>query len=82
MDTLGNVYHVKSLGYEHWFISISISQLKYHSIPLDKAIYATSVVVNHLDTDTIKENSKFLNTTLPYDIIFTKEDYSTSDEHV
>ena len=25
VDTLGNIFHVKFLGYEHWFISIIIS---------------------------------------------------------
>ena len=51
---------------------ISISQLKYHSISGDKAIYSTSVVVKYIDTNTIKENSEFNNATLPHDIILTK----------
>ena len=28
----------------HWFMSIIISQLKYHSISVDQARYATSIV--------------------------------------
>ena len=40
---------------------------------MDQARYATSVVGNYLCTVTIKENSKFHNTTLPHDMIFTKE---------
>ena len=40
------------------------------------------IVENYLDTATIKENPKFHKITLPHDIIFTKEDASTNDEHV
>ena len=57
-----------------------ISQLKDNSISVDKDRYATSVVVNYLDNSKIKENSKIHKTTLPYDIIFTKENASTSVE--
>ena len=82
MDTDGKRLHVKFLGCEHWFIYIRTSQLKDHYISVDQARYATPVVVNCLDTDTIKWNTKFHKTTLPHDIIFTKEDASTSDEHM
>ena len=51
---------------------IMISQLKYHYIPVDQARYATSFVKNYLDTATIKEHTKFHETKLPYDMIFTK----------
>ena len=44
--------------------------------------FATSVVAKYLDTSTIKENSKFHKTTLPYNMIFNKEDDSKSDEKV
>ena len=44
VDTLRNIFHVNFLGYAHWFMSIRISQLKDHSISVDQAIYATSVV--------------------------------------
>ena len=56
VDTLGKILHVKKLGYSHWFMSITISQLKDHCISVDQSIYATSVVANHLYTATIKEN--------------------------
>ena len=70
------------MGYEHWFMSIRISQLKDYSISVDQARYATSVVSKYLDTATFKVSTKFYNTTLPAYIIFTKEDVSTSDEQV
>ena len=54
MDALGNTFHVKFLCYSHWFMSISISQLKDHSISVDQNIYAISVVAKYLDTATIK----------------------------
>ena len=46
VDSLGKISHVNFLGYAHWFMSIRISQMKYHSISVDQARYATSVVVN------------------------------------
>ena len=36
----------------------------------------------YLDTATVKVSNKFYKTTLPADMIFTKEDVSTSDEQV
>ena len=44
VDTLGNIFHVNFLVYAHWFMSIRISQMKDHSISVDQAIYATSIV--------------------------------------
>ena len=44
VDTLGKIFHVNFLGYAYWFMSIRISQLKDHSISVDQARYATSVV--------------------------------------
>ena len=35
-----------------------------------------------MDTTTVKTSTKFYNTTLPSDMIFTKADASTSDEQV
>ena len=70
------------LGYAHWFMSIRISQLKDHSISVDQARYATSIVAKYLDTATVKVSTKFYRTTLPADMIFTKEDVSTSDKQV
>ena len=63
-------------------MSIIISQSRYHSISVDQARYATSIVAKYLDTATVKVSKKFYNTTLPAAMIFTKEDVSTSDEHV
>ena len=63
-------------------MSIRISQLKNNSISVDQARYATSIVAKYLDTATVKANNKFYKTTMPADMIFTKEDVSTSDERV
>ena len=63
-------------------MSIRISQLKDHSISVDQARYATSIVAKYLDTATVKVSNKFYKTTLPDDMIFTKEDVSTSDEQI
>ena len=82
MDTLGKRFHVNFLGYAHWFMSKIISQMKDHSISVDKARYVTSVVEKYLDTATVKTSKKFYKTTLPTYIIFTKYDASTSDEQV
>ena len=70
------------LVYAHWFISIRISQLRDHSIYVDKARYGISIVAKYLDTATVKVSTKFYKTTFPADMIFTKEDVSTSDEQV
>ena len=70
------------LGFAHWFTSIGISQLKDHPISMDQDRYATSIVAKYLDTATVKVSNKFYKTTLPSDMIFIKEDVSTSDEQV
>ena len=54
VDTLGKIFHVKFLGYAHWFMSIIIYQMKDHSIYLYQARYATSIVEKYLDTATVK----------------------------
>ena len=82
VDTFGNRLHVNFLGYAHWFMTIIISQLKDHSISVDQARYATSIVVKYLDTATVKVSTMFYKTKLPANMIFTKEDVSTSDEQV
>ena len=56
--------------------------MKYHSISVDQARYATSIVTKYLDTATVKTSAKFYNTTFPYDTIFTKVDASTNDDQV
>ena len=70
------------LGFAHWFMSIIIYHLKDHSISVDQARYATSIVAKYLDTVTVKVSNKFYNTTLPADVIFTKEDVSAIDEQI
>ena len=70
------------LGYAHWFMSIITSQIMDHFNSVDQAIYATSIVKKYLDTAIVKARTKFYNTTLPSDMIFTKYDASTSDEQV
>ena len=44
VDTFGGRLYVKFLGYAHWFMSIRISQMKYHYFSVDQAIFATSIV--------------------------------------
>ena len=63
-------------------MAIRISQMKDDSISVDLARYATSIFAKYLDTATVKVSNKFYKTTLPADMIFTKEDVSTSDEQV
>ena len=80
--TLGKRSHVNFLGFAHWFMSIRASQLKYHSISVDQARYATFIIAKYLDTATVKVSKKFYKITLAADMIFTKEDVSTSDEQI
>ena len=63
-------------------MSIRISHLKDHSICVDQARYSTSIVAKYLDTVTVKAGNKFYKTTLPADMIFTKDYVSTSDEQI
>ena len=56
VGTCGKILNVNFLGYAHLFMSISISQIKDHSISVDQARYATYVVEKYLVTDTIKVN--------------------------
>ena len=49
---------------------------------MDQARYATSIIAKYLDTSKVKVSNKFYKTTLPADMLFTKEDVSTSDEQV
>ena len=82
VDNLGKRFHVNFLGYAHWFMSIRISQIKNHSIYVDQARYATSIVAKYLDTATVKLSTMFYKNTFTAEMIFTKEDLSTSDEQV
>ena len=74
LDTLGKRFYVNFLVYSHWFMSIIISKIKDHSISVDQARYATSVVAKYLDTSKVKAIAKFYKTNFPSDIIFTKSD--------
>ena len=56
--------------------------MKDHSISVDQVMYATSIVDKYLYTDTFKTSTRFYETTLSYDMIFTKPDAYTSDEQV
>ena len=56
--------------------------MKDHSILVYHAICATSIVSKYLDPNIVKMSTKFYNTTLPYDMIFTKDDVSISDKQV
>ena len=80
VDTLGKRFHVNLLGHEHCFMSIIMSQIRDHSISVDQARYATSIVAKYLDTTTVKTITKFYKTPLPLYMIFTKDYASTSDE--
>ena len=72
MNTLGKIFHVKLLGYTHWFMSIRMYQMKDHLIYVNQSISDTSIVETYLDTDTVKVSTKFYKTTLPAHMIFTK----------
>ena len=82
VDTLGKRFYINFLVDAHWFMSIRIYQMKDHSISVDQTRYATSIVAKYLETATVKVSTKFYDTTLSADMIFTKEDVSTSDEKV
>ena len=45
-------------------------------------IISSGSVAKYLYTATVKVRNKFYKTTLPADVIFTKEDVSTSDEQI
>ena len=59
-------------------MSIRISPLKDHSISVGQARYATSIVAKYLDTAAVKLSKTFYMIKFPADMIFTKEDVSTS----
>ena len=82
VDTSGKKFHVNFLGYAHWFMSIRTSQLTDLSISVEKANYDTYIVAKYLDTATVKVGKTFYKATFPDDMIFIKEDVSTSDEQV
>ena len=79
VETLGKRFHVNLLEYANWFMLIRIYQMKDHSISVDQARYATSIVAKYLDTDTVNTSKKFYKTTLPYNTISTKANAYNSD---
>ena len=82
VENIGNRSNVNFLGYSHWFMSNIISHMRYHSISVDQASYATSIVAKYLDTDTVNTSKKFYNNSFSSDMIFTKADASTKYEQV
>ena len=82
MDSLRNRFHVNFLGYAHWFLSIVISYIKEHYILVYQARYATSTVVEYLNTVTVNTSTTFYKFTLPSDIILTKAGASISYDQV
>ena len=61
-------------------MSIRISQMIDNFISVDQARYTTSIVSKYLDDAKVEASKCFYKITLPSDIIFTKDDTSTSDE--
>ena len=53
-----------------------------HFISVDQDRYATSIVAKYLDTVIFKTSKKFYKTNFTSDMIFTKDDASTSDKKV
>ena len=49
---------------------------------MDQDRYAISIFVEYLDTATFKVSTKFYKTTFPYDMIFTLDYSSISDDQV
>ena len=60
VENLGNRLHVNFLGFSHWFIPISISYMRDHSILVHQDRYAISIVAKYLDTITVKASKKIL----------------------
>ena len=54
MDPLRKRFHLNLLGYAHWFMPISISQIRYHYISVDETRYDISAVKSYLVTAAIK----------------------------
>ena len=56
--------------------------MKDNYISVQHAIYGISIMAKYLDTTIVKASTTFYNTTLPPDIIFTKDDIFTRNEQV
>ena len=61
---------------------IRIFQTRNHSISVDQDRHDTYIVAKYLDIATFKTGTKFYKTNLPFDMISTKADASTSDDQV
>ena len=70
VENLGKRFHVIFLGFAHLLMSISISQIKDHSISIYQYRYATFILDQYIDTATVKKRKIIYNTTFPYDMIF------------
>ena len=55
LDKNLNIFYMNLLVYEHWFMSIRISQQKEYVISVDQDKCVTYVVATYLDTDIVKE---------------------------
>ena len=60
VETLGKRFHVNLLEYANWFMLIRIFQMKDHSISVDQARYAISIVAEYLDNATVKASKKII----------------------
>ena len=80
VDALEKRFRATFLLYAHWFMPILINQIRDNSISIYQDRYYTSIVEKYLHTNKVKTSKTFYNNTLPYDIIFTKADASTSDD--
>ena len=60
VDNLGKIFHVNFLGYTHWFMSISISHMRDHSISVDQARYDNYIMARYLGAATVKTSKKVL----------------------
>ena len=82
LDTLGKRFHMNFLVSAHWFMSIRISHMKYHSISVYQDRYDTSILYKYLYTSIVNKSIKFYKITITYYKIFTKDGVFTSDEKV
>ena len=49
VDLLGKIFHANLLAYEHLLMLIRMMQMRDHSISVDQARYATSIVAKYLN---------------------------------
>ena len=56
--------------------------MKDRFISVDQARYATYILAKYLETATVNTSTKFYKSTLPYSIMFTKDDASNNYDQV